>query len=94
MTIQRDPQQQQQARPISGLAVAALVAGVVAIILLANVAARDAAWAFAIGATAVILAIVESVNAVRSGRSLSWLAIGGGVLGLVVTVLGGIASLF
>lgn len=84
---------QQHARPISGLAVAALIAGVAAAILLANLPARDAAWAFALGAAAVILAIVETVNTVRNNRSLSWLAIVGGVLGLVVTVLGGVASL-
>lgn len=85
---------QPQARPILALAVAALVAAVAAAILLANLPARDAAWAFALGAAAVILAIVDTVNAVRAERGVSWLAIIGGVLGLVVTVLGGVASLF
>ncbi|MCJ1709253.1 hypothetical protein [Microbacterium sp. VKM Ac-2923] len=84
---------QQQTRTVSGLAVAALVAGVAAMILLANLPARDAAWAFAVGAAALIFALVETVNCVRTGRGLSWLAIAGGMLGLVVTVLGGLASL-
>lgn len=85
---------QEQTRPVPGLAVAALVAGVAAIILLANTPARDSAWAIAAGAASVIFALVETVNAVRAERSISWLAIVGGMLGLAVTVLGAFASLF
>lgn len=84
---------QQDARPISGIAVAAFVLGIAAALLLANTAARDAIWPTVMGLSAVVLATVETVNTVRTGRGLSWLAIIGGVLGLAVTVLGGIASL-
>lgn len=85
--------QPQQTRPVPALAIAALIAGVAAVILIANLPARDVAWAYALGAAAVILAITDTVNATRAGRPVAWLAIIGGVVGLLVTILGGVASL-
>jgi hypothetical protein len=78
----------QSSHPITITAVLSLIAGVGALILLANLATRDIGWAFVAAAAAVILGLIDAANARRRDASTSRLAIIGSITGLVALVLG------